>query len=322
MEKVRAEDLKDRARQDPVGTYERAGLEVGSLRKAGTVWQAACPLHQDTKASFTVYPDGSWYCFGACRSGGSILDFYAKRLRIADFAECCERLGQALGVMAGPDPDRNRTKSESVPDRAPSSPPVTLPPVALDVIESLHQALLADERRLRWLELEKGLERWIIEEARLGVGVSPHVNWHGRRYTIPVPAMDDAESFVDVRGYGPGRDPKVLPWEKGRGTATLYPWPWVSGSAELVWCEGELDCLNLIARGIPAVTSTCGVDGALRVALPDLTGKTFWVLGDHDNAGRRLNDELPARLLAAGASRAEAVSWEEVADGRGAPGEV
>jgi RepB DNA-primase N-terminal domain/CHC2 zinc finger len=40
--------------------------------------KALCPFHQDTKPSLQLYPDGTFYCFGArCRQGGTIFDFAA-----------------------------------------------------------------------------------------------------------------------------------------------------------------------------------------------------------------------------------------------------
>lgn len=35
----------------------------------------ACPFHEDHNPSMQLYDDGSWYCFGACKAGGSIYDF-------------------------------------------------------------------------------------------------------------------------------------------------------------------------------------------------------------------------------------------------------
>jgi hypothetical protein len=40
-----------------------------------TAGKIACPFHQDRTPSCQLYPDGSWYCFGACQAGGSIYDF-------------------------------------------------------------------------------------------------------------------------------------------------------------------------------------------------------------------------------------------------------
>ena len=35
-------------------------------------------LHDDRVASLQLYEDGTWYCYGTCRAGGSIFDFAAR----------------------------------------------------------------------------------------------------------------------------------------------------------------------------------------------------------------------------------------------------
>ena len=36
-----------------------------------------CPLHSDKNASFAIYPDGHWHCFGCGGHGGDIIDLFA-----------------------------------------------------------------------------------------------------------------------------------------------------------------------------------------------------------------------------------------------------
>jgi hypothetical protein len=49
------------------------GVEVPRHRKV------PCPFHEDRHASLHVYetPGRGWYCFGACRRGGTIYDLAA-----------------------------------------------------------------------------------------------------------------------------------------------------------------------------------------------------------------------------------------------------
>jgi CHC2 zinc finger len=63
-----------------------------------------CPFHQDHTASLQLYQDGTWYCYGACKAGGSIFDF-ASRLWLsgtkgAAFLKLRARLADELGVRA------------------------------------------------------------------------------------------------------------------------------------------------------------------------------------------------------------------------------
>jgi len=95
----------------PTVDYVRAlaGLEPN---RAGKVH---CPFHDpDATPSLHCYNDGTWYCFGACRTGGSIYDFAARlwlpgqpsgaQLRGRRFVEVRDRLAAILlgeGPAAG-----------------------------------------------------------------------------------------------------------------------------------------------------------------------------------------------------------------------------
>ena len=58
----------------PAAEYVRAIAGV-SPNRAGKVH---CPFHDDRTPSLQLYEDGTWYCFGPCRTGGSIFDFAAR----------------------------------------------------------------------------------------------------------------------------------------------------------------------------------------------------------------------------------------------------
>ena len=85
--------------QIPAAEYVRrlAGLEADRTGKV------ACPFHHpDRTPSLHLYPDGSWYCYGACRAGGSIYDFASRMWSIPTkgraFVELRERLVEALDL--------------------------------------------------------------------------------------------------------------------------------------------------------------------------------------------------------------------------------
>jgi len=59
----------------PTAEYVRAlvGLEANHTGKV------RCPFHDpDDTPSLHCYNDGTWFCFGACQTGGSIYDFAAR----------------------------------------------------------------------------------------------------------------------------------------------------------------------------------------------------------------------------------------------------
>ena len=83
----------------PAGEYVRvlAGLQPN---RAGKV---LCPFHEETDPSLQLYPDGSFYCFGAgCGRGGTIFDFAAARWGMGthrrEFLELRRRLASAFAI--------------------------------------------------------------------------------------------------------------------------------------------------------------------------------------------------------------------------------
>jgi len=70
-----------------------AARYVPSLRRVGERWVGLCPFHDDTQPSFNVWPDSqSWYCFGACRRGGDVVDL-VREAEGVDFRRALELLG-------------------------------------------------------------------------------------------------------------------------------------------------------------------------------------------------------------------------------------
>lgn len=63
----------------------------GQLRRTGTTLIGRCPLHDDHKPSFAVYPaTNSWYCFAEGR-GGDVINLL-QELYSLDFKNAVERL--------------------------------------------------------------------------------------------------------------------------------------------------------------------------------------------------------------------------------------
>jgi DNA primase len=84
----------------PAAEYVRV-LSGASPDRAGKIH---CPFHDDETASLQLYSDGSWYCFGACKAGGSIFDFASRVFGLETkgrvFLELRARLADELGIIA------------------------------------------------------------------------------------------------------------------------------------------------------------------------------------------------------------------------------
>lgn len=50
--------------------YASVGVALTAM---GTRWKSVCPFHKEKDASFVVYPDGGFHCFG-CQAHGTVED--------------------------------------------------------------------------------------------------------------------------------------------------------------------------------------------------------------------------------------------------------
>lgn len=60
------------------------------ITKAYDKKRTVCPFHEEKTASFFIYPDNSYYCFG-CGVYGNAIDFMMKKLGYS-FQEACSIL--------------------------------------------------------------------------------------------------------------------------------------------------------------------------------------------------------------------------------------
>ncbi len=74
------------------------------LRQRGRDLWGCCPFHEERTASFRVSPERqTWRCFGACSTGGDVIDYIIKRDGVS-FREALQILGIRRGRPARPDP--------------------------------------------------------------------------------------------------------------------------------------------------------------------------------------------------------------------------
>jgi hypothetical protein len=79
----------------PAATY----VPLLTGRQPNRAGKIHCPFHDDRTPSLQLYQH-DWYCYGACRTGGSIYDFgallYGLGTRGRDFLKLCQRLAEDL----------------------------------------------------------------------------------------------------------------------------------------------------------------------------------------------------------------------------------
>lgn len=84
---------------------------VHDLKRAGRLWVACCPFHEERTPSFKVDPTrGTWRCYGACAEGGDQISF-VERYDGLEFWEALQMLADRTGVelprRGGPGPQQS-----------------------------------------------------------------------------------------------------------------------------------------------------------------------------------------------------------------------
>lgn len=63
----------ENAKQSPIQEYYE-----GILRRVGSRFTGLCCFHEEKTPSFFIFPDNRWHCFGACSTGGDVINFIMK----------------------------------------------------------------------------------------------------------------------------------------------------------------------------------------------------------------------------------------------------
>ncbi|MFA4942072.1 MAG: hypothetical protein WC564_00320, partial [Patescibacteria group bacterium] len=118
------------------------------------------------------------------------------------------------------------------------------------LVEKCHQALPG---HIRQYLNARGITDELIAEYKLGWG-----KYYGKSWiTIPVKDVYGVYSFFKLR-QDPTEGNNKITYPKGI-EAQIYGWEMITNDNDLlVICEGELDRLLLLSKGIPAITSTHG----------------------------------------------------------------
>jgi len=67
------------------------------LKQQGKLYRALCPFHNEKTPSFTIHPNMRWYCYGACKEGGDIINFLMKKTG-KTFPQVMDDLARRAGV--------------------------------------------------------------------------------------------------------------------------------------------------------------------------------------------------------------------------------
>ncbi|MCA8980329.1 MAG: DNA primase [Planctomycetes bacterium] len=149
------EDIKLRA---PIEDVVRE--RVHDLKRAGRLWVACCPFHEERTPSFKVDPTrGTWRCYGACAEGGDQISFVERHDGL-EFWDALQLLADRTGVEL---PRRGGPRTDQ---REEARPGYEL----LERVAKLYAEALRSregEAARRYLQ-ERGLNERSIAEFQLG----------------------------------------------------------------------------------------------------------------------------------------------------------
>jgi hypothetical protein len=178
-----------------------------------------------------------------------------------------------------------------------------------NLVEACHEAL--PEHIRKYLNA-RGVSDAVIDAYKLGYGQFYRKQW----ITIPIKDIYGNYSFFKLR-QDPAYGSEKITYPKG-AEAQLYDWEMLqSGGDALVICEGELDRLLLLSRGIVAITSTHGAGTFKQEWTEKIIGKyrKLYLCFDNDEAGRK-GAERAAKMVENGGNETYIVSLpKEVGDG-------
>ncbi len=326
MARIPSEEIDRLKSEVPVLTLAEAkGI---ALVHHGADWHGRCPFHEDKTPSLVISPAKNlWHCLGACRTGGSVIDWVMRDQRMS-FRHAVEWLRAHAGTLTR--------------EAVPSAPPKLIAPLAAseddaalldDVIEFYHATLKQSPEALAYLAQRGLMHPDVIDHFRLGYAnrtlayrlpekqiksgaavrgqlqrlgllrTSGHEHFNG---SLIVPVLDAAGHVVEVYGrklrddLRPGTPVHLYVPGPHRGVFNLADW---RGSDEVILCEALIDALTFWCTGFRNVTSAYGVNGFTDELLQAFVVhgvKRVLIAYDRDEAGDRAAEDLVPKLSAHG----------------------
>lgn len=226
---------------------------LGELPEANPLSEVSviCPFHEDHKRSASInLKSGLFHCL-ACEASHNFPTF--RKAYLADH--------DPPSAVAEPDEDDKIVPEQTVRD--------------------MHFALMENQTLLDRLRDERGIGIETVRQFQIG--------FHSRTRRVAIPIRDGKGVVRNVRLYSfteKGQQ-KMLSWQQGFGTARLWDFDSLDKDEHdyVFLCEGEMDRLILMDRGINAVTSTGGARTWKGEWSKEFAGLKVYIAYDCDQAG-------------------------------------
>ncbi len=309
-------------------------VDVAELvRRRGVVLKAhganligLCPFHNDHEPSLVVTPSKNlWNCLGACRAGGSVIDWVMKSEGVS-FRHAVELLRGGFTPTISAETIRTSTvRRLPSPIDEDADEATTL----RQVVSYYNATLKASPPALQYLEKrgirnDEAIDRFQLGYADRSLGLripaanrkagevirsrlqklgiireSGHEHFNG---CVVVPIFDAQGNVVEMYGrkindnLRPGTAYHLYLPGPHRGVWNLQA---LADSKELVLCEAPIDALTFWCAGVRNVTTSYGVNGFTDEILEAMKAygiERVLVAYDRDDAGGAAAAELAQRL--------------------------
>ncbi|MGH9608641.1 MAG: toprim domain-containing protein [Bryobacteraceae bacterium] len=331
MARIPDEEIERLKREVSVQRLAEAhGVE---LKRHGADLIGLCPFHDDHSPSLVISPRKNlWNCLGACRAGGSVID-WVMRAEGVSFRHACELLREDRLPLAA--------HSNGKPPRISTVPKLPAPvardaddrALLLQIVSYYHEMLKQTPEALKYLEARGLKSSEMIDRFQMGfanrtlgyrlqpknrvagaelrgrlqkLGIyreSGHEHFNG---SVVMPIFNQQGEVVQMYGR------KITPGLREGTPLHLYlPGPhqgvWneeaLAASKEIILCEALIDALTFWCAGYRHVTASYGVNGFTddhRAAFKKYGTKKIYLAYDRDDAGEKAAQELAEELLAMG----------------------
>jgi DNA primase catalytic core len=333
MARIPDEEI-ERLKQE-VSVQRLAEARGVKLKRHGADLIGLCPFHDDHEPSLVISPKKNlWNCLGACRKGGSVIDWVMRAEGIS-FRHAVELLREDHFPLAA--------SSNGKPPQISTVPKLPVPvsrdaddrALLLQVVSYYHETLKQSPEALKYLEGRGLKSSEMIDRFQLGfanrtlgyrlprsnrvtgaelrgrlqkLGIyreSGHEHFNG---SVVVPIFNLAGEVVEMYGRKATRITKL---RDGTPAHLYLPGPhqgvWneeaLAVSKEIILCESLIDALTFWCAGFRHVTTSYGVNGFTdehRAALKKYGTKKIYIAYDRDEAGEKAAQELAEGLIAMG----------------------
>lgn len=276
----------------------RSLFKVTSEEKGKGEIHGLCPIHNESKPSFSYnYQKDSYNCF-SCGASGDLIRLWVETKGLSQtegFKAFCEEYGIELKH------DHDHTGAGHSPATSHQPPDSPAPPELSheQVVEQMNRAWekfpALPAAFVARIKKERGWSPAMIEMLDLRLETWRLSRKKGDLYQVHEPAKiaipirhGSAHELINIRLYQPGaKEFKIISFGKTTGQSALYPRKPLHDDKPVLLCEGESDTICALSHGFNAITQTSKLIKWPDDHLKPFNGRDVVIAYDADQPGQK-----------------------------------